>query len=183
MKKFLLIISFALFLVPASLLAQEKENAKYKFGLTFPTIGAIWHISDGVSFMSGIDFNHDWSGFSSILDDNPIRSSANMLGVETSLRFYLPGWKNVRLYLSPKYRFNWSDIATESEVGPIATDSYGHTVVGAWGLQYALNERLSIFGDIGFGYERQKLYGLSSYESSGNSIGTEGTWGLILYLK
>ena len=183
MKKLLVIISFALLLVSASLFAQEKETATFRFGLTFPTIGAIWHISDNVAFMSGIDFNHDWSGFTSSIDNHPVRNSGNRLGVEASVRFYLLQWKDVRLYLSPKYRFNWSDIRIEDETYPVTTDSYGHSAIGAWGLQYALNDRVSIFGDIGFGYERQKVYGLSSYDNSSNSIGTEGTWGMILYLK
>ena len=183
MKKFLPIVSLALLLVPVSLFAQTKGNTKYKFGLTIPNIGAIWHISDSVAFMSGINFNHDWSRFGSGIDDPAARSSGDKLGVEASFRFYLPGWKVVRLYLSPKYRFNWNDMETESETIIIHSNSYGHTLVGAWGLQYALNDRMSIFGDIGIGYERGKTYGLSSYESSDNSIGTEGTWGLILYLK
>jgi hypothetical protein len=178
MKKLIVVCLFAFMLVPALLLAQDSDAYKGKFGLTFPDIGAIFHISDNVAFLPGFSFRHQWSGHSDLLP----KHSDNALGVEANVRFYLPGWKDVRFYLSPKYRFIWNDLETESDIIFVASTSYTHNIVGAWGLQYAFNTRLSIFGDIGFGYGHQ-IYSSISPNRSSNHVGTEGSWGLILYLK
>ena len=180
MKKFLLMMSFALLLVPTSAFAQEKESAKYRFGLTFPSIGAIWHIADSIAFMSGIDFNHDWSRFGSGFDGYTLRGSGNMLGIDATLRFYLSKRNGMRFYLSPKYGFDWLQTEIVTDITTSNISSYNHSVSAAWGLQYALSDRIGIFGDIGVSYRR----GLRSHaDGHSNSIGTEGTWGLILYLK
>ena len=179
MKKLLLMALFVLLLFSVSLYAQEKENTKYKFGLTFPNIGAIWHISDSIAFMSGIDFNHDWSGFGSSPYDNA-STSGNMLGIDASLRFYIFEWEGVRFYLSPKYGFDWFEHNVITNSYTSNSSGHFHSVSAAWGMQYALSRRISIFGDIGVSYRRSTPLDISGHS---NSIGTEGTWGLILYLK
>jgi hypothetical protein len=179
MKRLLLIALIGLSLLPNSMYSQEKEIGKSRFGLTFPDIGAIWHISDTIAFMPGIHFKHSWSRLS-----ETSKASGNSLGVNASLRFYLPEYKGVRGYLTPKYQFDWGD--NDSTSGGIAT-THNHKVIGAWGVQYAISQRISIYGDIGVGYERlshsyNSPYALRTQPIS-NGIGTEGTWGLIFYLK
>lgn len=179
MKLSLRIALIALSLVPISMVAQEKEISKPRFGLTFPDIGAIWHISDNVAFMPGIGFNHSWSKLS-----ESSKYTSNSLSVNASLRLYMPDWKGVRIYLTPKYQFIWGD--NDSTGGGTATN-HNHKVIGAWGVQYAISPRISIYGDIGIGYERLSHSYTSPYSSgldpASNTIGTEGAWGLILYLK
>jgi hypothetical protein len=109
MKKFLLMMLFALLLIPASLFAQEQENAKYKFGLTFPDIGVIWNISDHVSLLSGFDFGHAWGGSES----SSTRTTSDSVSVCANLRFYVSEWNKLRLYLSPKYKYSWLQTDTE----------------------------------------------------------------------
>ncbi len=187
MKKSLIIWVFALLLVPASLFAQEKEKAKYRFGLTFPEIGVIWHISENIAFVPGIDFGHGWSSSTVSFDDSTRNTSSNTLRVNSSLRFYISEWKDIRFYISPKYGFGWVETKTDRTGYPYPYDEYSpsegysthlHKVSAAWGLQYAVSDRISIFGDIGAAYSRSSLS--SGYS---NTIATEGTWGLILYLK
>lgn len=184
MKKSLIILTFALLLAPASLFAQEQDKTKYGFGLTFPEIGVIWHLSDNIAFVPGIEFGHGWSSSTFSFNDSTINSSSNTLRVNASLRFYISEWKDIRIYISPRYGFSWVNTKTEGidyphdEYLSDGSSSHSHRVSAAWGLQYAVNDRISIFGDIGATYSRASL-------SSGcsNIIATEGTWGLILYLK
>jgi hypothetical protein len=100
MKKSLTILAFALLLSPASLIAQEQDEPKYRFGLTFPEIGVIWHISDNIAFVPGIEFGHGWSSSTISFDDSTINSSSNTLKVNAGLRFYISEWKDLRFYLS-----------------------------------------------------------------------------------
>ncbi len=173
-------------LMPFSLFAQERENPRRSFGLTFPNIGAIWHISDNIAFLPGIDFNHTWSDLSTM--DGSI--TTDTLGVNASMRFYVSRWKGVRLYLAPKYRFVWgkSSNSIPVELYDLNLRTYRHTASGAWGLQYAISDRVSIFGDIGVGYSRltqstSSIRPIPTINPRSSQIGTEGTWGLILYLK
>jgi hypothetical protein len=183
MKKLSLTILVVCVLFPLQLPAQDTQIKNGKFGLTFPNIGFIWHISDGIAFVPGINFNHNWSNY------GISNTSGNGVAVNTSLRFYMPEWKNVRFYIAPKYGFSWTDsVSSFEEITGIISSSgtnYAHSISGAWGLQYAISNRISIFADIGAGYSRGTTSSsyLPSSDSHTNRIGTEGTWGLILYLK
>jgi hypothetical protein len=182
MKRFSVVCVVLLAMASASLFAQDREIKQGKFGLTFPNIGAIWHITDNIAFLPGFNFNHDWSSFS-LLDGT--ESSSDSVGVDASVRFYMPDWKGVRFYLSPKYRFMWGDVNTESEIITASTNNYYHRISGVWGLQYALSDRVSLFGDIGFGYSRRSnsSINIEDAEYRSYSVGTEGSWGLVLYLN
>jgi hypothetical protein len=187
-KRLLLVFFIMPALLSSMLFAQEKDTQKSKLGLTFPNIGMIWHITNDVAFMTGISFNHNWSSTSDIGED-----SSNLLSADASLRFYIQEWKGVRFYLAPKYSFSWSNSEVEinNELIPLGSiytnDSHSHRVSGAWGLQYAISDRISIWGDIGayYNYRTASISPPSSLgrESSYNSIGIGGEWGLILYLK
>jgi hypothetical protein len=173
-------------LSPSMLCAQQKDTQKREFGLTFPNIGIIWHITEDVAFLPGISFNHSW-GSSDAISDN----WSNSLNVDASIRFYIQEWKGVRFYLAPKYSFGWGDSEArpDSGTGPATIDSttHSHAVSGAWGIQYAISDRISIWGDIGVRYSHAEIstsgFANTSYESRNKSIGAVGTWGLILYLK
>jgi hypothetical protein len=186
MKRLLLTCFVMCALFPSMLRAQGKDAEKQKFGLTFPNIGVIWHITDNVAFLPGFSFNHSWSS-----SDDFYKDSTNLLNVDASLRFYVQEWKGVRFYLAPKYSFGWvdteSDIGYETSPSTRAVTTYSHAVSGAWGLQYAISNRISIWGDIGVRYSHgtgstspSTILGLDTHT---NSISTVGTWGLILYLK
>lgn len=156
-----------------TIFAQEKSSPEYHFGLTFPNIGIIWHISDHVAFLSSIDFSHGWA------DLNGGSSSANLLRVEADLRFFISDWEGVRFYVSPKYRFARTSHEIIDDTIASDTTGYNHEVTGALGAQYAVSDRISIFGDIGAMYSRSEI----RENSHSNTISTAGRWGMILYLK
>jgi opacity protein-like surface antigen len=163
--------------------AQDKVSEKRKFGLTFPNIGIIWHISDNVAFVPDINLTHGWSELGSSAGD----SKTNSVGIDAALRFYVHDWKGIRLYLSPKYGYSWSNAENSAQGSNSTSDLHNHSVSGAWGLEYAVSDRISLFGDIGVRYMHGKTKTESSSQfnsdSKSNLIGTVGTWGLILHLK
>lgn len=185
MNKSFPMLVFALLIVPDSMFAQEQNMAKNRFGLTFPEIGIIWHISDNIAFMPTIDFGHDWSKTTIGIEDSIIERSGNRLGVDASLRLYVSDWKDMHFYISPKYGFSWANTNINNTDYPYDEylydgSSHSHKASAAWGIQYAINSRISLFGDIGAAYSRTSSSSSSNYS---NTIFTEGTWGLILYLK
>jgi hypothetical protein len=111
--------------------------------------------------------------------------------VLAALRFYVSDWKGLRFYVSPKYQFGRTTSERIAGAPVYGTDSTStsrtHGVYGAWGVQYAISDRVSIFGDMGGYYSRAtgtttNLATLGG-DSHGSAIGTSGSWGLILYLK
>jgi opacity protein-like surface antigen len=165
---------------PSLLLAQDKVVEKRKFGLTFPNIGIIWRISDTVAFLPDINLSHGWSDLGTTGD-----STNNSIGVNAALRFYLHDWKGIRFYVSPRYGYGWSNVESPFQGSTIASELRTHSVSGAWGVEYAVSDRISLFGDIGIRYSHGKTDSTTSFSSgtSSNSTGTAGTWGLIVHLK
>ena len=181
MRKLFLSVIVVCGMFPALVSAQDKAVEKRKFGLTFPNIGIIWRISDNVAFLPDINLSHGWSD----LGTNAGDSTNNSIGVNAALRFYLHDWKGVRFYVSPRYGYNWSNVKSPLQGSSMTSELRTHSVSGAWGVEYAVSDRISLFGDIGVRYNHGKIDSSSEFSSgtNSNSIGTAGTWGLILYLK
>jgi len=185
MWRFLFALMSSVLFFAASLMAQEKDIAKGRVGLTFPTTGIIWHLSDNIALLPNVGFTYNWAGY----DSNSSTSTGKGLSAGVSLRFYTREWNGVRFYLSPKYAFNRSTSNSEIVVPTASQRSSSslnsHAIAGAWGLQYPISGRVSIFGDIGVSFSRSGNSSSSSIysESHSNRIGTTGSWGLILYLK
>jgi hypothetical protein len=183
LKKLSLILLVVFLLLPAMLFSQDKEAPKNKFGLTFPTIGAIWHITDNVAFLPGFSFGHNWGSSRSALIDNGT-SKNNSLSINSSLRFYVYEMKGLRLYVSPKYSYNWNNSDSNLPTTSSKSSRYAHSIDGSWGLQYAISRRVSIWGDVGVGYSHSSISSNpSSVETKSNAVSTVGSWGLIFYLK
>jgi hypothetical protein len=182
MRRFLIVVLTIFALLPAALFAQNQRTDKPKFGLTFPNIGVIWNINDRVAFLPGFSFSHGWGSFASATSDTD-----NTLQLNAALRFYIQEWKGLEFYLSPKYSYGWGKSELHSDLVTLESKTHSHRVSGSWGLQYPISSHLSIFGDIGIEYSRNTISTaatISSRTSSqNNSVGTVGTWGLILFLK
>jgi hypothetical protein len=187
MRGFLSALIGSIALVSAPLFAQEQESPRGKIGLTLPGIGAILHLTDHVAFVPGVGFTHNWSSLSSA----PTTTAANNLSVSAALRFYVRDWKGLRFYLSPKYSFSRSTSERNAGGTGYGTDSSTagdyHAAYGSWGIQYAISDRVSIFGDMGAFYSRSTYSTSSSAMLGGDTysqnVGTSGSWGLIFYLK
>lgn len=185
MKRLLIALVALLALIPAAASAQDKKGETPKFGLTFPDIGVIWHISDKVAFVPSATFLHNWSSFDS--DSIPDKNSGNSVTVNAALRFYVHEWKGIRFYVAPKYGFGRTTSSSQFQAGSASSESNSHSIAGAWGLEYAATDRISLFGDIGVRYSHSKSENINSATlgvgNKNNFVGTVGTWGLILYLK
>jgi len=185
MKRFSALLFASLVLNCNLLQAQDKEMSKGKVGLTFPTTGIIWHVSDRVAVLPNAGYSYSWG-------DTAYGSSTGWtLGAGVSLRVYAWEWKGLHLFLSPKYSYGrnsgTSDYAPPTG-SPSTSTSIGnsHLISGTWGLQYPISERISIYGDYGLAYSRatsSQMPDSVSGDAHSSSIRTGGSWGLILYLK
>lgn len=186
MKRLLGLLFVSTILISIPLSAQENELGKGKVGLTFPSTGIIWHLSGRVALMPNAGYIYGWA------DSNLYSATNRSLGVGASLRFYAWEWKGIHLFVSPKYSFNRNSTTSDSAPptgSPTTSTSVGngHAITGAWGLQYPISSRVSIYGDYGVSWSRSTSSHSPTTSLSDNSrsssVRTGGSWGLILYLK
>jgi hypothetical protein len=192
MRKSLWIVNILFGFSVATLSAQATDNDKSKFGLIFsgtwdaPSVGAIWQPSDHLAFSPHFNFRHEWKG-------TPYGS--NTLSVGAKLPLYLKNWGNMRLYVAPGYEF--TRIRTQAINYSTNTDnkSISNEGSGVWGIQYALGNRISIFGDMGVAYQDRCDSFISigppldsrittfSTRTRTYSVGLKNSIGIIFYLK
>jgi hypothetical protein len=188
----------------ATLSAQATDNDKSKFGLIFSEtgtaagVGALWQLNSHIAFSPYFNFRHEWKG-------TPYGS--NTLSVGAKLPLYLKNWNKMRLYVAPGYEFTrirtqGRGISTTASPQPIYSDddkSIFNEGSGVLGIQYAIGNRISIFGDMGVAYQDQGSShssvttlstwtgGSTSYTSSSRTrtynVGLKNSIGVIFYLK
>ena len=101
------------------------------------------------------------------------------LGAGTSVLFYLQSRDNLRTYVSSRFVYVRSHISSTSGHSETSTK----VVVGSFGAQYVLGERVSIFGELGLGFSR--LTTTSTFTvpaaSRGTLVRTRTGIGMVLY--
>jgi hypothetical protein len=209
-------ILFGLFSV--TLPAQAADNNNSKFGLVFmgtergdnvllsPGVGAIWQPNKHIALSPFFDFTHSrLNGYSYSSDTTSgIASpqSANTFGVGAKLQLYLKNWDGIRLYVAPGYTYarSRSKRSTQTTNPSSSYASYfdnksiSHEVSGVWGIQYAVSDRISLFGEIGVIYQNMErsnsvttipedISNTFSPPQTVYSAGLKNSIGIIFYLK
>jgi hypothetical protein len=202
MKKSLWILIVLFGFSAATLSAQATDNDKSKLGLIFSEtgtaagVGAIWQLNNHIAFSPYFNFTHSWKG---------TPEGTNTLQVGAKLPLYLKNWNKMRLYVAPGYEFTRIRTRGISNTPPI-TVSYSsddksiyNEGSGVWGIQYAIGNRISIFGDMGVAYQDQgsshsSVMTLSTWTGGSTSsasssrtrtynVGLKNSIGVIFYLK
>lgn len=184
--------------VPANVQAQEKGS----FGLAmgYPTsIGAVWHLSNSIALRPDVQFSFGSSETTSDVVGEEISSETDTSNVEfgISLLFYQQEKDRLRTYFTPRFAYARNSISASREFpfdldldldalgldnlleSTISTYSYS----GAFGGQYALNDRFSLFGEIGVEFVTSSSGDSSLSDRDSWNVGLRSAVGVILYLK
>jgi hypothetical protein len=140
--------------VPTLAVAQDKGDAGISMG--YPsTIAFVYHLSDRVAVRPAISFIRTASDTNSAFGDI-ISSRSLTYDVSVSGLFYVGRWDKVRAYVGTGYSYRRSGGSIDSTDLPTFDRStlVAHAVSGSFGAQYALHERLSVFGEAGIQYSR-----------------------------
>jgi opacity protein-like surface antigen len=204
----------------ATLPAQATDSDSPKFGLVFmgtgagqsalisPGVGAIWQPCEHIALSPFFNFTHSWrDGYSYSSDTtsaNVSPQSANIFGVGAKLPLYFKNWDDIRLYVAPGYAYARSHSKSSAQqTNPSVSftsqneiKSISHEGSGVWGIQYAVNDRISLFGEIGVTYQHMEysnttttvpedIFGTSSSppQPAANSVGLKNSMGVIFCLK
>jgi hypothetical protein len=135
------------------------QTTDHPVGITmgYPaSIGLIWHISDRVAVRPELAFSH-LHGESESSSGFDAESDTWTLAVGASALIYVGEWDRLRAYVSPRYSYarakSSSDSSSPFDVSDAKTTT--HSFAGYFGAQYALSDRFSAFGEVGFGLTDQ----------------------------
>lgn len=163
--------------------AQDKGKTGITMG--YPaSIGVIWHASDAVAIRPEFSIA---GGTSESSPAAPLSSSSDTLsvGAGVSVLFYLHTYDHLRTYVSP--RVNYTHTSSTIDISGI-TDSSSKTTgtsagaAGSFGAQYALADKFSVFGEVGFGFSHATTKsGNAGSKITGNTWGNRAAVGVIFY--
>jgi hypothetical protein len=176
------LIAAVLLLIPSIALAQERGDTGISMG--YPSaISLIWHATDAIAIRPEINVSRNSS--SSETAGFEREGSSWATGVGASALFYVTHDGNLRTYFSPRVTYNRTSSKVESGL-PLedsdANTTNSVTFNGSFGAQYAVGERFSVFGEVGFAVSHSwsETFG-SLTNNSGNSLSTRSGAGVIFY--
>lgn len=165
--------------VAANVEAQEKGRVGVTTG--YPgAIGVQWHVADRIAVRPEISFSKADTSSDGLVDATTDFWS---VGTGVSVLFFSNVTDNLRTYVAP--RFSFARTHGHGDVTSSTTDSY--TAAGMFGAQYMLGQRFAVFGELGFGYTRQRGSATATVltevrtTNHGNTVATRTGIGVILY--
>lgn len=175
-------LTVAVLLVPAAAAAQEEGKVGITMG--FPEhVGLVWHATEKLAVRPEFAFSTSSS------DSEFAESSADSFSAGVSALYYFDRRDRLATYVSPRYAFKRSSTTIDGE-GPFGgeeqeSSSRTHLFSGSFGAQYWLNERFSVFGELGLAYQHGSAGDddddLPGEESTANAFGTRSAVGIVFY--
>ena len=174
--------------------AGAQDGGKTGITMGYPaSIGVIWHANDKIAIRPEFSI----SGTSSESSPAPSFTSKTDgwgYGVGASALFYLHTYDHLRTYFSPRFTYGHATTNGESSglatlpsgIATVTTKSTANTsgITGSFGAQYALGDKFSVFGEVGFGFNHSSTTTSStaiSQKVTGNGWGTRTGVGVIFY--
>jgi hypothetical protein len=186
----LLSISLALVVLSAGTSAAQ-DGGKTGVTMGYPaSIGLVWHANKNVAIRPELSLSGSSSSANGSTGSPGITTSIEgdglALGTGVSVLFYLHTYDHLRTYFSPRFTYAHTRSTTTSStsVGSFETKttSYSLTGNGSFGAEYALSDKFSAFGEVGFGFGHSKnSSSSSSIKPTANNWGTRTGVGVIYY--
>jgi hypothetical protein len=184
--------AIVVFLVLAASAASAQEKGQIGLVMGYPgSIGLLWHPADRVAVRPTVSFSFASTDRSTTvpfpielgLDQVSSHSTSRQLGFGLSGLFYLNRADSLSAYVSPRFSYTRSNASIEPSSPYLDSEmsSSSSSAGGFLGIQYALNKRLGVFGEVGVDYSRYKP--ASTALSTGRTISfrTTSDLGIVWY--
>lgn len=185
-----------LFFLPTLSFAQKAGQVGFNFeidGLSSPTIGVTFHITDRMTIRPTLEFSKsnreleafDFSTQQYVIYERKSISYGGGLGI----LFYLVRKGDLHTYSGVETSLYKTEIDVSNQPPGFDSllnsgDTTGRSINGLFGLHYMLNEHIGITGEIGLGYTIEKTEGHTEEKLSTTSIGLASTGiGVIIYMN
>src|SRR4051812_45795912 len=181
----LVVMTFVLVGVCAHDTAAQ-DSGKVGVTMGYPaSVGIIWQASDSIAIRPELSFTGSSSDTSTSIA-GAIEGNSWSLGTGVSALFYLHKYDQLRTYVSPRFTYAHNHTSTKSSNGTFSSNStFSSSTVqftGSFGAEYALSNKFSAFGEVGFGFGHAWSENSSSILSpTTNTWGTRTGVGVIFY--
>ena len=167
-----------LLLVPTVASAQERGDVGVFMG--YPNLGFIWHVSDKIAIRPEIDFSFSDNEIDSSFGNSSDATSWNVEFGASAL-LYLNSADRLRTYVAPQFSYARASTDSGSNIlGGLVGNTYGFA--GLFGAQYSLNDRFSVFGELGLGYSHiSSESDLTGRTGTSSNVSLRRGVGVILY--
>jgi opacity protein-like surface antigen len=153
-------------------------------------VGVLWHVSDKVAIRPELSFagsSNETSTSTGTLPEIQIEGDGWSIGTGVSALFYLRKADRLRTYVSPRFTYSHASNTTTTTGLPVtnprnetSTNAVGFS--GSFGAQYAVGDRFSIYGELGFGISHSSSKSSNTpTRGSGNSWGLRSGVGVVFY--
>lgn len=168
-------------LCAAPVAAQDQGDTGITMG--YPaSLGFIYHVTARFAVRPELSFSRGETEIEQLFGET--ESSIWSVGLGVSGLFYIKEWDRVRAYVSPRYAYSRNRSTSElalTEQSSTTTTTV-HLFMGAFGAQYAPTERFSVFGEVGLGYNSQRVRSnLSSTRADARTVSSRTGVGIVFY--
>jgi hypothetical protein len=184
--RFLVVCSALIAAFPALAVAQEQHNVGITMG--YPAaVGVLWHVSDKVAIRPELSFAGSSSETTTTPSDIEIEGDGWTIGTGVSALFYLRKEDRLRTYVSPRFTYIHTSNTTTTTGLPVTNpevESSSNVVgfSGSFGAQYAVGDRFSIYGELGFAFSHaSSKASVTTTRGSGNQWGLRSGVGVVFY--
>lgn len=174
--------------VGAATEASGQDKGSIGLNLGYPTVGVTWHVAETVALRPELSFSFGSASTTSGSGADGSESDAWGVGFGISALFYVAEWEGVKGYVVPRVLVSRSSSDGLSTTGASLIETKGRTydLSAMAGTQYALNSRISVFGEIGINYgkrhsESEPATGPLEFESDFWTLSPRSALGLIVY--
>jgi len=173
------IVPIVLLLGVAGASAQDKGKTGITMG--YPTsVGFVMHVNERVAIRPELNFSTGTTETEGLFAST---SDGFTIAVGFSALIYIGEGDKLRPYVSPSYTFAHTSASSDSAIaGETESSSSSHTGAGAFGAQYSLHDRFTVFGEVGVGtsFSSQKI-GISGGRSETRVVSTRTRVGVVFY--
>ena len=154
-----------------------QDSGKVGITMGYPaSVGIIWQASDSIAIRPELSFTGSSTNTSTTTEGLAIEGDGWSLGTGVSALFYLHKYDQLRTYVSPRFTYAHNHTSTKSSSGTFSSNSTFSSsnvqFAGSFGAEYALSNKFSAFGEVGFGF------GHSWSDVASSTIRpTTNTWG------
>lgn len=152
-KRLLPLLLLASAIVPAAT-ANAQERGQTGIAMGYPTnIALIWHASDKLAIRPEVNFVHTSSETETTFLSSASSTDTWNVSIGASALWYVANTDTVRTYVSSRLTYGRSSTDSSNNSGDPIT-SHNLALSGSFGAQYAPVRKLSVFGEVGYGFTR-----------------------------
>lgn len=167
MKKMLIVAAVAMAATTASFGAVKANQfgVDYMYSGGVNSFGAWWHVSDKIALRPTVGFKYTDQ------DNAGTQTTTTMFTLGVAVPIYIANFSALDLYVAPAFAYTSNGSKSTTGGVSVSTSSSSISASAALGMQVKLVEQVSIFGEMGIGYDKDDSTKKSTIQTARTAVG------------